>query len=328
MNKNGFLVISLDFELIWGVFDVVSLQEKTVYFRNTLDVVPKILSLFDRNDIHCTWATVGMLFNKHWEDWKGNVPPSVPSYKNSKLSAYDYALSRDFILESEFFFAPNLIAKIRDCGGQEIGTHTYSHYYCLEDFQNEDQFEKDLDTAISLAKRSGVELKSLVFPRNQLKASYLKICKAKGILNVRSNPSDWYWADPTSESILVKLARSGDAYLNFGKKSYPLEDLKTSEALPIQQPASRFLRPVETKTFLRKAKIGRIKEEMTLAAKKDEVYHLWWHPHNFGSYPEQSLWDLQDIVGHYKRLRLEYGFQSRNMAGLGDLVINNDQSLL
>ena len=45
MNKstNGFLVISLDFELLWGVFDVVDFEEKKIYFENTRLVIPKIL---------------------------------------------------------------------------------------------------------------------------------------------------------------------------------------------------------------------------------------------------------------------------------------------
>ena len=54
---------------------------------------------------------------------------------------------------TSYFFAPELIRSIHETKGQEIGTHTYSHYYCLEDSQNEIQFENDLDSAINDGRR-------------------------------------------------------------------------------------------------------------------------------------------------------------------------------
>ena len=59
-SLKSIVVISLDFELLWGVFDKVDYKEKETYFKNTRKVIPKILDLFSENDIHCTWATVGM----------------------------------------------------------------------------------------------------------------------------------------------------------------------------------------------------------------------------------------------------------------------------
>ncbi len=80
MNKstNGFLVISLDFELLWGVFDKVDYKEKVNYFNNTRKVIPEILNLFSEYQIHCTWATVGMLFNENWTEWQKNLPSTPP----------------------------------------------------------------------------------------------------------------------------------------------------------------------------------------------------------------------------------------------------------
>ena len=65
--ENGALVISLDFELLWGVFDKVDWRDKKKYFQNTRRVIPEILRLFEQYEISSTWATVGMLFNKYWE---------------------------------------------------------------------------------------------------------------------------------------------------------------------------------------------------------------------------------------------------------------------
>ena len=54
MYNNGALVISLDFELLWGVFDKVDWREKKEYFQNTRKLIPQILDLFEQYDIHCT----------------------------------------------------------------------------------------------------------------------------------------------------------------------------------------------------------------------------------------------------------------------------------
>jgi len=62
------------------------------------------------------------------------------------------------------------------------------------------------------------------------------------------------------------------------------------------------------------------KREMKLAAKKGEYYHLWWHPHNFGTYPQQSIEDLKEILEYYKVLNAKYGFKSLNMANTEKLL--------
>ena len=318
--KKGLLIISLDFELLWGVFDVVEHETKRKYFENTRKVIPELLKLFVENEIHVTWATVGMLFNADWKEWKENVPSVLPAYKNGSLSAYKFGAKMQNDDAEDLCFAPKLVKQINSSPGQEMATHTYSHYYCLEEGQNEKNFRQDLELAVKKAKDLGVELKSLVFPRNQLKESYLKVCAEYGIKNVRSNPADWYWKDATSENLLTKLARTGDAYLPFGRKSYKASELKKNPGLPLEQKASRFLRPVEGNSLLRKLKLRRILSEMEISARNNEIYHLWWHPHNFGERPEESLKDLRIITNNFLRLKNSYGFTSLNMGELGDMV--------
>ncbi len=319
-STNGFLVISLDFELLWGVFDKVDFKEKETYFKNTRKVIPEILNLFSEYQIHSTWATVGMLFNKNWEEWKTNIPEILPNYKNTDLSAYDYGNTLNSS-ETEFFcFARDLIQQIQNSPYQEIGTHTYSHYYCLEEGQTLASFKADLEKAIELAKQMGIELKSLVFPRNQFNEDYLKVCYDLGIENVRSNPTDWYWKDTQNDSLKNKIFRTGDAYIGSNNKSYKLTDLHVEKGKPLSQKASRLLRPYSNNKFLNNLKLKRIKSEMTSAAKNNEIYHLWWHPHNFGNNPDENITDLKEILDHYSGCKEKYGFQSATMNEIGSLV--------
>ena len=115
------------------------------------------------------------------------------------------------------------------------------------------------------------------------------------------------------------MARTGDAYIPLGKKTYRLNGLKDKK--PIEQMASRFLRPSEETDLLRRLKLNRVKREMETAAKKNEIYHLWWHPHNFGDHPERSMRDLNEILSHFMSLHKDYNFQSLNMAELGDMIL-------
>jgi len=321
MPKNGTLVISLDFELIWGVFDTVNIDSKMQYFLNTRKVIPKILHLFKASSINATWATVGMLFNENWAEWERNIAEQKPDYTNSILSSYEYGDAIKSKGYNELCFAPQLIIDIIKTSGQEMATHTYSHYYCLENGQGPVAFRQDLEQAIKMANKFGVDMKSLVFPRNQIKQEYLSICAELGITNVRSNPDSWYWNDTSKSGLLTKIARTADAYTSLGKKTYPISDLKIKLNLPLEQKASRFLRPVESQPKLRKLKLNRIKKEMTSAAKNSEIYHLWWHPHNFGDQPEESMNDLSEIIKHFEFLRSKYNFQSLNMKELGESVI-------
>ncbi|GAB2770299.1 polysaccharide deacetylase family protein [Salinimicrobium soli] len=311
MNNNGALVISLDFELLWGVFDKVNWREKKGYFQNTRKIIPEILHLFEKYEISCTWATVGMLFNENWDEWNYNIPKVLPDYNNEKLSAYSYGKTIQSKETEGLCFAPDLIKRIRQTPGQEIGTHTYSHYYCLEPGQTLISFKADLVKARELANKFSIEFKSLVFPRNQYNEDYLDECKYMGLRAVRTNPDVWYWKNTQQESLQQKIFRTADAYLGFNNRSYQ----KFQDIHPeiFGQKASRLLRPHSGKILLDKARLKRVKSEMSSAAFKKEIYHLWWHPHNFGTYPEKGLEELENLLKFYIKLKCRYNFSSLNM---------------
>ena len=56
---------------------------------------------------------------------------AVPLYEDLSLSAYAHF---DFLksVKSEYLFAPDLVRIIQSTDGQELGSHTYSHFYCNE----------------------------------------------------------------------------------------------------------------------------------------------------------------------------------------------------
>ncbi len=317
--KKGALVLSLDFELVWGIFDHILLTDKEVYFDNTLYAIPKMLAIFERHDIRVTWATVGMLFNENWDEWQANIPKETPTYTNSVLNPYTYGSAHRKSGYDRFFFAPQLIKDIQSVQGQEVGTHTYSHYYCLEKGQTMAQFEADIQQAVTVASQFDIALTSLVFPRNQFNKDYLAVCQRHNIETVRINPSNWYWDTTKQDTLFSKMARTGDAYLPLGKKSYSWDSI--AKETVIGQKASRFLRPQCTLVILNKARLARIKAEIMQAAKDGAVYHLWWHPHNFGIDTENALSALQEIIAVYRQCQQTYGMESKTMKQVRDTII-------
>ena len=178
----GTFIISLDFELHWGIRDVKTVAQ---YRENLLGVrraVPAMLATFAEYDVHATWATVGFLFFSRRNELLRALPAERPKYDDARLSPYTEmeAVGQDEN-EDPFHFGRSLLEQIRSSPSQEIGTHTFSHYYCLEPTQSIAAFQADLRAALAAAADFGVVLKSIVFPRNQYDEGHLRICGEMGL---------------------------------------------------------------------------------------------------------------------------------------------------
>jgi len=319
--KNGIFTISLDFELLWGIFDKVGTKYNPRYFEHTRQIVPDMLDVFAANQIKATWATVGMLFAENEEEWRQYTPTQIPSYRDSRLSAYEFVKISG--LKPEVHFAPELIKAIIDTPGQELGSHTFAHYYTLMRGQSPEQFRQDLQATQKIAQdKFGKTLRSLIFPRNHINELYLPICLEEGYTQVRSNPRNWYWQETQHEDLSKKWFRSADCFFKVGQKtSYPHTQMKPLANEPLLIPASRILRPIsKSNKLFNSVRLNRVKQEMSAAAKANEIYHLWWHPHNFGTDPVNAMGELNKILAHFRYLRSEFGMESMNMEEVSGLV--------
>lgn len=317
--RKGKFIISLDFELHWGASEKWSLNSKKEYFDTTRKSIPIVLELFKKYEIHATWATVGFLFAKDKEQLLKYCPVELPTYKNQKLSSYNI-LKNEVLGFSEFddpyHYAPSLIDLIVKTPFQELASHTFSHYYCNEKGQNENQFVSDLKAAQLISQENfNIKLKSLVLPRNQFNSKYIELAKEQGIKVIRSNPNVWFWNrqlffNPLARAIDTIYPISSDLFY-----SLPLNKHVTNQLLLL--PSSRFFRPFTTSELLIQGmKIRRIKNEMTKAAKEHKIYHLWWHPHNFGNSLDKNIQQLESLLTHYLSLKEKFNFQSANMLEL------------
>ncbi len=63
---------------------------------------------------------------------------------------------------------------------------------------------------------------------------------------------------------------------------------------------------------------------MTYAAENGRLFHLWWHPHDFGLNTDKNLANLKEILEHYEFLNQKYGFESKNIGEVADLCLNKN----
>jgi len=310
------LVISLDFELFWGVTDSRTIARYRANVEGEWDAIPRLLGLFREHGIRATWATVGMLMCRHHSHWRETWPSVLPGYVRHRCSTYALdAPAREY---PRLFFARPLVEQILATPGQELGTHTYSHFFCGEEGVTPAQFAADLASAQSVAADMGVQFRSLVFPRNQVREDFLAELPKAGIRVYRGNPDHWVYRDGhfAPGGIVGRAVRFADAWL-------PLTGAHVccaaSSGAVVNVPASFFLRPWSRRTAMAEpVRLARLKHAMTRAAQAGGICHLWWHSHNFGVDLEQNLALLRLLLEHYSSLRDEYGMRS---ACIGDFSL-------
>jgi peptidoglycan/xylan/chitin deacetylase (PgdA/CDA1 family) len=319
----GALVVSLDFEIHWGVRDTVAATDP--YRRNLLGVreaVPRMLEVFEEYGVAATWATVGFLFARDRDELLAMSAEARPHYVNRALDPYDEPLGSDED-DDPLHYGASLIELIRAVPRQEIASHTFSHYYCREPGQTKETFEADLAAAVRIASARGVALRSLVFPRNQVNLDYLDVLTRHGFTSYRSNPDRTLHADPWVRGGLVKrAARLMDDYVTAGPKNLAgWDDLRVNERL-CRVPASFFLQPFSpSRARFDGARARRLTGALRQAGRRGRIFHLWWHPHNFGAHLDENLAFLRKILDAFRASAEGDGMRSLTMAEVAEQAL-------
>ena len=320
----GTLIVSLDFELFWGMLDVCTLE---AYEGNVLGgrkAIPRLLKLFETYGIHATWATVGYLFAENYQELCKYFPEKAlrPSYSDDKLDPYRWfeTIGRNEE-EAPCFYAPSLIRLVSQTPGQEIGSHTFCHYYCREQGQTVAQFAADVGAAKQIAADHGYQITSVILPRNQSEPEYNAVLRDAGFTAYRDEEHDW--VHKIRFRPLMRALRLLDAYLPVtGHGGYRPE----MENGICNLVGSRVYRAVfPPLRMFENWKVRRIKMQMRHAAKKGLTYHLWWHPHNLGLETDLHLQQLEEIFAYYGELQKKYGMESLNMAEAAEKCRNEEQ---
>lgn len=286
MREQPRVVLSLDLEMCWGVHDIygVNLDGQRAELEQDHQVVPALLRLLAAHGIKATWATVGALGCQGWNDYF-ECAPLPPQYANSALQVKRVYADAD--PEGELHFAPHLIRQILDTPGQELGTHTFSHLYLRERGITADDVAADLAAVTRLhEERFGMKPLSLVFPRNQ--TAFVDVVREAGIRMWRGNPQAWWYEceDTAHNGPLPRALKLIDGINPFCRLASPVIGDMTRATMFLRLNLPRYLWTVH---------LQRIKRELA-AARVDDVFHIWFHPHNCGRDTAARLARVEQVV--------------------------------
>ncbi len=276
----GTFIFSLDTEIAWGT-DTIVLPRYAHCFDHYQTILRRLIDLLDQYDIPTTWAVVGQLMLPETDVRASVVQPA------------------------HWYHAPYVLDWIRSAKTQhEIGTHTFSHIYTDEPATSREVWETDLAQCQALHQALGLQLRSIVYPRNQIK--YLDSLSKYGIVAYRG-------IEGNRERERRGIAHLANRALALQPPTYDLAPCKVNNQL-VNLPASQFLLAydgirgrIPTASRVRQARLG-----IEQAVRKNELYHLWFHPFNLGTSP-RMFEALEQILRIAVQLRDEGKLQILTM---------------
>jgi hypothetical protein len=313
----GALVLSLDFELRWGDRDLAETHPQWQrILLESREAVLRLLEMFAEFEVAATWATVGFLFCSCRDELEAFTPALKPTYLDQGLNPYGERLKADEAADP-LHFAPSLVRAIAGSPRQELATHTFSHFCCLEPGQTAEQFDADLKAAVEIAAKYGVTLRSIVFPRNQYNPAYAAVLEKHGMIAYRGNETGWmYRGSPTlqKQRPLARGSRLLDSYLNItGNNLTPWSRIRQGNGL-YNIASSRYMRRYMQPTgVFERLRLGRVRECIRAAARDRQVCHLWTHPHDLAACMQHNLGFLRQILSEFAECREKFGMRSLTM---------------
>ena len=236
---NGHFLISLDFELVWGGAGW-NLSKIELYKPNlscAKEALCEIVHLLEKYDMKCTIGYVGAMNYASLQELQMVNNTLIPSYLDISYASFASLLPHvGKELDVNLFLAHREVEILQVKANVELASHTYSHYYCLEEGQTIEDFENDVRMAKENAIKQGVNLVSIIFPRNQVNDDYLTICRKYGFTHFRGMLNSFLYKPsktPFRYSPMGAL-RFLDTYLNIsGNNTYTIEDTKNKELIDV-----------------------------------------------------------------------------------------------
>jgi peptidoglycan/xylan/chitin deacetylase (PgdA/CDA1 family) len=292
----GTFILSLDTEIAWGT-DMRDMLKYAHCFESYRVILRRLIDLLDQYHIPTTWAIVGQVMLK-------------PDDRRSLIMA-----SPELDMVS-WFHAPYVVEWIRAAKTpHEIGTHTFSHIYTDDPDTTQKVWEDELRDVVKLHRQLKLPaVRSIVYPRNQIK--YLDTLSKYGIIAYRG-------IEGHRERERRGLAHLLNRALALPPPTYNLAACKVNDKL-VNLPASQFLLAydgirsrIPTASRVRQARLG-----MEQAARKNELYHLWFHPFNLGTSPR--MFDaLEQILRIASTLREQGKLQILTMEQAAQNILAN-----
>ena len=293
------VVISLDLELSWGMFDLSCDDHLLNMARWTHDVgVPNLLSHLMRNGLSATWAVVGAMMRPSLPDVSGL--PDV-SYRHFSKPWFSYVPKGGDESTHPEWFGANLVRMIRRAKPeQEIGFHSFSHAPFAWPGMTRERAIAEYSYCVQTARELGIPTTSFVFPRNLI--AYLGDLRDSGFRCFRDvDELPVRFANDKLTSLCMILA-------DFVGLSPRMIEPSIKEGI-VSIPGSLLIRYAAgwRKYIPDSSRLRRLRKGLERVRRSGGVFHVWFHPENlYAEWPR-----LENVVARF-------------LEELGTLVRNGD----
>jgi peptidoglycan/xylan/chitin deacetylase (PgdA/CDA1 family) len=274
----GKLTVSIDLELAWGFWDILTPEILRLSETVERPICDKLVELFDRYHIPATWAVVAAVLDR----------ASAQGRPGNEASWY----------------APEIVERIRAAKvAHEIGSHGGRHVYY--DRMSAAEAADDLEFIKQIHRDNGLALDSFVFPRNAI--GHLDLLARAGLRTFRGSDTGWVRLAPKLGSRAGKIVTFADKILPIppaparAARSGGLIDIPGSMLLPGRDGARRFILPAVSR--------AKLATGLAWAQRRGETFHFWFHPCNFYYRADEQFatleWLLARAAEEASRGRLE-----------------------
>ena len=275
VGNPGYFVFSLDTELAWGTFDLGGLERYREQYLGTREQIHSLLELLDRYRIPTTWAFVGHLLLDRCERRHGTTHEDVLRPRHTWLAEDWHGLDPGTdVYRDPLWYGSDILKAVLDAETpHEIASHTFSHVIVGDAACTREIARSQLLKCRELHERRGVELTSVVFPRNRI--GHLDVLRELGIVAYRGPEQSWF------DGLRHPARRAGHLLhraLALPAPTYPLAGLVDRGLVNL--PASMLLLSLDGPRRLVPLLSRRRQAFQALdqAARRGEMMHLWLHP--------------------------------------------------
>ena len=287
----GKFIVSLDCEGKWGMADALEPYHHALLTDDSLAAVyEQIKSLFARYEIAATFAFV-MAFTL--------APAQRPAFaqlldrdphrKDEWLSYYWRALEEG---HGEGWFQARALETIRAEDRHEIACHGFCHRPLGDESLSEAEAEAEIDAALAVAAMQGVELRTFVYPRNEI--GHLDVLRRAGFLGYRER-----LRRPVSG--LGRALRLSEEFNLWPSRQHV--ERPGPDGLVAIPPGYFFnWRFGARRRVPAWVTVRRWRNLIGATARSGGVAHLWFHPHNLITAPDTAR-SLETVLAYAARLR-------------------------
>jgi hypothetical protein len=294
------VVISLDLELSWGMFDLSFNDDLLKMSRWTHDVgAPNLLNHLTSNGLSATWAAVGAMMRPSLPDVSGLPEVNYPHFAKPWFS---YVPKEGDELAHPEWFGASLIQMIKNAKPeQEIGFHSFSHVPFRCRGMTRERAIAEYRYCVRTANELGIPTTSFVFPRNLV--AYLAELRKEGFTCYRD-----------ADELPIRFANGKLASLymiwaDFLGLAPRMIEPSLREGI-VSIPGSLLIRYEAgwRKYIPDESRLRRLRKGLERVRRGGGVFHVWFHPENlYAEWPR-----LENVVARFLE---ELGSMVRN----GDL---------